>query len=67
MLFFIGNLFNNFIGQTVRSMSNAAEVKLKQKTIGKVEGKIGTAQANMQQKALRGMDKAIDKPFAKKK
>lgn len=67
MLFFIGNLFNDFIGKTVQSMSNAAEVKLKQKTIGKAQAKVGAAQAQMQQKALRGMDKAFEKPFAKKK
>jgi len=67
MIFFIGKLFDDFIGKTVQSVTNAAEVKLKQKTVGKAQAKIGGAQASMSQKALRGMDKAFEKPFEKKK
>ena len=67
MLFFIGKLFDDFIGRTVQSVTSAAEVKLKQKTVGKAQAKVGAAQAQMTQKALRGVDKATENPFAKKK
>lgn len=50
-----------FLDQLVGKVARAAQVKIENATVGKVEGKIGSAQANLQQKILRGMDKAFDK------
>lgn len=50
------NIVENFFGK----MANAFKTKAKQKTVGKVEGKMMKAQADAQQKAFRSMDKGFN-------
>ena len=66
MLLILGNLFDQLIGKTVGSVASAAEAKLKRETVGKVQARIGGAESNMRQKALRSVDKGIDGILGKK-
>jgi hypothetical protein len=60
MGFIVGSIFDRLIGSMIERTASAAKTRAEQETIGKAEAKVMGAQAKVQQKALRGMDKVVD-------
>lgn len=53
-------LFMIDIGRFFERIFHAFETKLKRETVGKAEAKVMGAQSRLQQKALRGVNDAVD-------
>ena len=58
---FLKSLFDQLIGKTVERTVKTGQAQLRAATVGKVEGKIHSARAGMEQKLLRAQQNAIKK------